>query len=170
MMCTILQGLKGVQCYLDDVIIFGSTQHEHDENLKAVLQKILKLNAEKCCLQQTKLQFLGYTLSPEGVLPDDTHITMILKAPTPNDAGLTAWYSKFVPNYASVVEPLRALLRKDNAFSWPTTAQVSFDKVKHMIVNSSALALFDPRLQIIFSTDALHYGLNRLLHSLHEAC
>jgi len=45
-----------------------------------------------------------------------------------------------VPNYATVVEPLRALLRKDNAFSWPTTAQASFDKVKDMIVNSSALA------------------------------
>lgn len=43
MMCTILQGLKGVQCYLDDVIIFGSTQHEHDEYLKAVLQKIQKI-------------------------------------------------------------------------------------------------------------------------------
>lgn len=67
-----------------------------------------------------------------------------------------------MPNYA-VVEPLRTLLRKDNAFSCPTTAQVSFDKVKHMIVNSPALALFDPRLQIIFSTDASHYDLNTMM-------
>lgn len=48
MMSTILQGLKGVQWYLDGVIIFGSTQQEHDKYLKAVLQKIdksgLKLN------------------------------------------------------------------------------------------------------------------------------
>lgn len=52
MMCTILQGLKGLQCYLDDVIIFGSTQQEHDENLKVVMLKIhqsgLKLNVDKC--------------------------------------------------------------------------------------------------------------------------
>ncbi len=61
MMCTILQGLKGVQCYLDDVIIFGSTQQEHNENLKAVLQKIhqsgLKLNAEKCHLNRLNCSF-----------------------------------------------------------------------------------------------------------------
>ena len=33
----ILSGLKGVVCVIDDVLVHGVTQEEHDENLLAVL-------------------------------------------------------------------------------------------------------------------------------------
>ena len=39
---------KGVQCYLDDIIVLGATAEEHDKRLIAVLRRIqdagLKLN------------------------------------------------------------------------------------------------------------------------------
>jgi len=46
-----------------------------------------------------------------------------------------------VPAYATLVEPMRALLRKDCEFHWTTTAQESFDIVKQAIVDSPALSL-----------------------------
>lgn len=49
-----------------------------------------------------------------------------------------------------------------------TTAQASFVKVKHMIVNSSVLALFAARLQTILSTDAPHYSLGVVLRQIME--
>lgn len=85
----------------------------------------------------TTLSFFGYILSAEGLHPDDAHTTAITNAPPPTDAatlqsflGLSAWYSKFVSANANLVEPMRALLRKDCEFHWITAAQESFDKVK----------------------------------------
>lgn len=36
-MDTILTGMKGVICYLDDILISGSTDEEHDTRLHQVL-------------------------------------------------------------------------------------------------------------------------------------
>ena len=59
----LLAGMKGVMCYMDDVLIVGQTENEHDENLRAVLSKImssgLKLNKEKCELKKQSISFLG---------------------------------------------------------------------------------------------------------------
>lgn len=180
MMTKILSGLKGVKCYLDDVIIYGPSQEEHDANLKAVMKRIqeagLQLNKEKCLFSQTTLTFLGHRLSPEGLQPSDGHVTAILNAPAPTDAatlrsflGLSAWYSKFIPNYASLVEPMRALLRKNTTFKWNDEAQKSFDQVKNMVVNSPALKLFDPNKPTVVSTDASDYGLGAVLTQVNEA-
>lgn len=86
MMTQILSGIKGVQCYLDDVITYGSSEAEHKANLSAVLRRIndagLKLNVEKCQLRQTALSFLGQKIGPEGLLPDDS-CYCYLACPTP---------------------------------------------------------------------------------------
>ena len=41
-MDSILQGIEGVACYIDDIIITGKTTHEHLEHLEEVLQRLLK--------------------------------------------------------------------------------------------------------------------------------
>lgn len=42
LMSLVLKGLKGVQNYLDDVIVYGRTQEEHDGNLREVLAALKK--------------------------------------------------------------------------------------------------------------------------------
>ena len=39
-MSDILSGLTGAVCLVDDILLYGSTQEEHDEHLKAVLVRI----------------------------------------------------------------------------------------------------------------------------------
>ena len=39
---TILANLEGVVCMIDDVLIFGHNQEEHDQRLKVVLSKLQK--------------------------------------------------------------------------------------------------------------------------------
>ena len=48
----ILSGLPGVLSHIDDVLVFGATQAEHDDRLQTVLDRIraagITLNADKC--------------------------------------------------------------------------------------------------------------------------
>ena len=46
-----LRGLHGVLCLMDDVLVYGKDQEEHDKRLEAVLQRI---------------QSAGVTLNPEN--------------------------------------------------------------------------------------------------------
>ncbi len=63
LMSTILKDVPGVQCYLDDVIVFGDSTASHDAHLKTVLHKLreagLCLNEQKCKFCQEKTHIPG---------------------------------------------------------------------------------------------------------------
>ena len=143
MLATVLQGLPNVANYLDDVIVWGHTKSDHDHMLKVVIQHIhdagLQLNDSKCHFNKSSLRFLGHTVSAQGIHPDEVHLSAMLHAPVPKDAhqlrsllGLLSWYNKFIPNFATVVEPLRACIRQGSEFSWSDEAQKSFSTVKEL--------------------------------------
>ena len=129
---------------------------------------------EKCLFRKNELSFLGHVVSASGIRPNPDHFTAITEAPPPRDAtalqsflGLTGWYSNFIPCYASVVEPLRALLRKNAEFKWTDAAQKAFSHLKKLIATSPALTLFDPALPTLVTTDACDYGIGAVLTQLH---
>ena len=51
---------------MDDILIFGKDQTEHDQRLEAVLRRIEKagvtLNPQKCEFSKNKLTFLGHVI------------------------------------------------------------------------------------------------------------
>ena len=67
----ILEDLSGVQVVMDDILIHGTDNADHDTKLTAALRNIkdsgLKLNNEKCFFRQRELQFLGHTIATGGV-------------------------------------------------------------------------------------------------------
>ena len=69
-MNTILDGLAGVLCLMDDILIFGKDQKEHDTRLTAALERIqaagVTLNKDKCEFNKTSLTFLGHTVPLMG--------------------------------------------------------------------------------------------------------
>ncbi|PIK54155.1 hypothetical protein BSL78_08940 [Apostichopus japonicus] len=179
MMSSILAGLPGVECYLDDIIVYGTTEVSHHENLSRVLAKLqaagLRLNIEKCEFDLNSLTYLGHTISGEGLTPDQSHVEAILKAPAPTDLttlrsalGLCNYYAKFVPNYATVVEPLRVLLRKDTPFNWGEEQKRSFYLIKQAIAQGTTLALFDPNSPLLVTTDASNYGIGGVLSQVKD--
>ena len=72
-MAQVLHGFSGVVCYIDDILVTGRTREEHLGNLKAVLMRIreygLRLKQSKCQFFQSQLDFLGHTISAQGVKP-----------------------------------------------------------------------------------------------------
>lgn len=59
----VIEGLSGVVCHVDYLLIWGESQAQHDERLHTVLARIEKagitLNLEKCEFGQTGGQVSG---------------------------------------------------------------------------------------------------------------
>ena len=175
----VLEGIPGVQVYLDDVLVVATAWEEHQKRLNTVLQRLrdynITLNDGKCQFGVTSLEFLGFIVSERGieVSPDRVQGLRDMDRPKTQKQlqaalGTLAFYSKFVPNFSSRVEPLRRPLRKDApAFSWTQEMSAALDDVRSAILGSSALAPFDPGLPTFVSTDASDVGLGAVLSQLH---
>ena len=59
---------------VDDVLVHGRTQEEHDKRLDAALERIAQaevtLNAEKCHFSQSSVKFLDHIVDETGIHPD----------------------------------------------------------------------------------------------------
>lgn len=86
-----LRGLIGKVCfvYLDDIIVYGRTLVEHNENLKIVFQRLrennLKLQPDKCEYLKPELQYLGHIITEDGVKPNPEKCKSVSEFSTPNN-------------------------------------------------------------------------------------
>ena len=80
----IVGDIPGVEVHIDDVLIHGTTEKEHDERLKGVLTRFraagLKLNAKKCQFRAQSVKFLGNILSKDGIRPSPDKVRAIQNA------------------------------------------------------------------------------------------
>ena len=120
----LLVGLEGVTAYLDDILIIGHSEEDHQHKLHTVLQRLsewgFRLRTEKCNLHMERIKFLGMIVHKGGIEPDPDRIQAIERMPPPTDIptlrsflGFVNYYGKFVPNLHSLKAPLEELLRKD---------------------------------------------------------
>ena len=155
----LLRGIPGVLCYLDDILICGSTSAEHTLRVEKVLsimeQSGLKLSLDKCAFGVHKVTYLGYILDAEGVHPDPSKMKAISEAPAPTSVkqlqsylGSLGFYRRFLPNLSTVLEPLHQLLGKDVRWKWGPEQENAFKASKKLLLNSEALAHFDPALPL----------------------
>ena len=84
-----LQGLRGVKCIADDILIHGTCKADHDNNLDGLMrrcqQKGIKLNAEKLEYKFKEVPFHGHLLTMEGLKPDPEKVRAIVETPRPKD-------------------------------------------------------------------------------------
>ena len=67
----ILQGLEGVQCILDDMIVTVKTEQEHLKNLDNVLSRMqrlgLRTNLDKCYFFKENVTYCGHEIGSDGL-------------------------------------------------------------------------------------------------------
>ena len=170
----ILQGIPGVFCYLDDIIVTGSTLKEHLERLATVLKRLeeygLKAKREKCKFFRSSLEYLGHVISAEGLHQSPKKVKAITEMPKPQDVtqlraflGMVQYYSKFLPDLATHLAPLHRLLQKKVKWSWGAEEETSFREVKEMLLQDKVLIHYDPELPLVLATDSSSYGLGAVL-------
>ncbi|UYV73824.1 K02A2.6-like [Cordylochernes scorpioides] len=173
-MINLLEGQSEVNCHLDDIVIWGATQEEHDERLRCVLRKLqdsgMTLNKEKCIFSVKEIKFLGPLITERGVLPDPNKVQAIREFPSPSSIsevrrflGMVNFTGKFISDFSTILYPLNKLLVKRNDWGWDSAQEEAFEKVKKLLSTSPTLTLFDPKLPTTVSADASSYGLGAVI-------
>ena len=85
----LFDGFDYIRAYIDDLLIINKgTYGDHLEKIDSVLYKLgeagLKVNATKSFFAQTELEYLGYWITREGILPVPKKIAAIQNIATPN--------------------------------------------------------------------------------------
>ena len=119
--------VKADQCaqYVDDIGIAANNATDRTRNIRAVFQCIrnagLKLTIEKCFFGVRQVEFLGKTISSEGVSPQAHKIQNFLNKPSfpkSNKAlqryqGFVNYYRNYIPRMAEKLNPFYKLLKAE---------------------------------------------------------
>lgn len=152
--------LESTFAYIDDLIICGHSFEDHDRNLrnfrKIASKYNLTLNEAKCQYGLTKISYLGYLISDGSLSPDPERLKPLKNLPVPSDSasmkrclGLLSYYSQWIPNYSTRIQPLL----QANTFPLNYSAAQSFEALKAEICRAS-VAAFDEDLPLQVETDA----------------
>ena len=123
-MDSILQGLEGIICYSDDLLITGKTVEEHFPNLDKVIQRLQEYGIQRC---REKFQFLkiyikclGHKRDEEDLYALESKLQAITEVPAPRNLtklrsflGHLKYYEKFIPNVSSKLYRFHQLLQQD---------------------------------------------------------
>ena len=124
-----LEGLDGVVCVADEVVVFGRDEEDQDKKLRLLLQRCrkigMKLNRKKCEFRFKEINFMGHHVTSEGLKPGDRKIEAILKMENLTDVkgiqrlqGTVGYLSKFLPGLSNAMEPIRRLTQHDVPWQW----------------------------------------------------
>nr|GEX77372.1 hypothetical protein [Tanacetum cinerariifolium] len=83
----LLRREKRVVVYFDDILIYSPSFQEYKQHLEEVLETLrqekLYVNFKKCSFVTSKVLFLGFVISDEGIKVDDSKVRAIVEWPTP---------------------------------------------------------------------------------------
>ena len=74
---------------MDDILVVGRNQAEHDQRLTSVLDRISKcgltLNPDKCKFSEKRIEYLSQVIDSEGVMKKPAKVKVILNMDKPCD-------------------------------------------------------------------------------------
>ncbi|KAL8601078.1 hypothetical protein ACOMHN_040779 [Nucella lapillus] len=176
MMRKLLKGLKGVENFMDDILIASETWEEHMSQLAEVLLRLRRANLTarptKCQIGYPDLEFLGFVVGENTKQPEKSKIERMLSSARPKSKtevrsllGLIGFYREFVPNFAAITSPLSDLTKKGQppVVQWTEAAEKALKTVKERLGTYPILKLPDMSKQFTLRTDASGVGLGAVL-------
>ncbi|CAK1599381.1 unnamed protein product [Parnassius mnemosyne] len=113
----VLLGLDFCYGYIDDILVFSSSNQEHKNHLRQLFERLKQygvvVNTAKCIPGQPEVTFLGYHVSAAGTKPLESKVETIRQYPVPKKVkelrsflGMLNFYRRFVSNAAQLQAPL----------------------------------------------------------------
>lgn len=162
--------LSHTWAYLDNVTVGGSTQAEHDENVKNFYRLIqlykLTLNHDNTIEEIEEINMPGYLISHLTIKPDPDRMKPLFKFPVPDDPnalkralGLFSYYAQWVERFSDKIKPLTRGLE----FPLSPDAIAAFENIKKEILRA-ALACPNETDPLVIETDASDVALSGVLN------
>ena len=138
--------------YIDNIFIASSSEEEHAQHLRAVLEPFQQygaiINPAKYELGVETLQFLGHQVDSKGIQPLEAKVKVIIEFPRPGTRkklrqflGLVNFYHRFVKNCANIIKPLNDLSTtvKDEVckLQWNEQADNAFTNIKQALATAT---------------------------------
>ena len=119
---TAVTGIEGQENISDEIVVQGKDQKEHDLQLEKAIVRLKERGltpiAEKCQFSMDKLTFFGMVLSGNGLSCTEEKVKAVKEAREPRTVsetrsflGLVNYRGRFIPDLATVSEPLRCLTK-----------------------------------------------------------
>jgi hypothetical protein len=165
---------KFIVVFIGDILIFSSTEEEHEDHLRLVLEKLKahQLNAKfsKCEFWITEVAFLGHIISTGGVSVDPGKVKDVLNWMPPTNVleirsflGLVGYYRHFIQDFSKIAKPMTRLLEKGRDFKWTPEWQPSFEELKIRLTSAPVLILPDVSKTFDIYCDTSRQGLGCVL-------
>lgn len=141
--------------FLDDILSACDTYEEGLSKLKQIFacfrEANLKISPSKLRVMQTSVEYLGFSISAEGIRPVKDKVEVIVNYPRPTTVkqvkrftGMLAFYSKHIPRFSEVLGPLFDLTKiKNTSFEWTADCEQSFKKAKDLLAQRTLLSFID---------------------------
>ena len=162
--------VKADQCvqYDDDIGIAANIATELTRNIRAVFKCIrqagLKLTIEKCHFGVREVEFLGRTISTEGISSQARKIQNFLdklrfpksKKTLQRYLGFVNYYKNCIPRMAEKLNPFFKLLKTEVPINITSELKETFHSVNKALSDACELALKQsiPRKQLVLMADA----------------
>ena len=109
-MADILNSQDNALCVIDDVMVYGKDQAEHDARLIEVLDRFRRANItlnDKCEFSKSQIKWAGHIISGDGISVDPDRLSAVLNMPPPTDVSTVrtvaflAWSIKWPSSQAA---------------------------------------------------------------------
>jgi len=160
--------------YLDNILIYSKSENNHWTHVCEVLKRLRANNLfakhDKCNFHTSKVEFLGFLISANGVEMDPEKIKAVAEWPMPNTVkevqsflGFANFYRRFFHDFGRIARPLNDLTKKGTEWLWSDKHQTAFVDLVRALVTGPVLRHYSPNLECIVKTDASDYALGAVL-------
>ena len=144
-----------------------------EKALVAIEENNMRCHPVKSGFLYRKRKFLGYTVSENGVSPQQSKIRAIEAIPAPTNVsdvrsamGLFNYYRRSVQGFSAIAYPINSLLKKDVVFKWGDEQQTAWEALKKLLTTAPHLVPPDYSRPFIVQTDWSNRGMGAVLAQL----
>lgn len=174
-MNSIFNELEYVLCYIDDLLIITTGDFvDHLEKIEVVLRRLhekgFQVNAAKSNFCALEVDYLGYTLTRDGIRPQRKKVDAILALKPPKNVkelrrvlGIVQYYRDIWEKRTDILAPLTDLVAEcgttkkkkvGKPWRWEDEHDAAFRRIKEVIARDVVLAYPDFSKKFVIYTDA----------------
>ena len=182
---TVLSGLLYHICelYIDDIIIYATTEEEFIERLERVIQRLKEfnifVNPDKCQLGMKEVEFVGHVIDQTGLTFSKEKREAVLNFRLPRThhemrsfLGLATYFRDHIDHHAEKVLPLHNLIHTERGYNakalikWTEELKEYFFQVQKAVASCPKLYFINLNAPIWLNTDASGYGVGGYLYQI----